>query len=105
MNTTDFLKKLPFAAVADAIDGMDCTVQLNLSAPAYLVIRDNSVNVHEGTTDAADISLNASDEDLISILTGKLDGVSAFMAGKLQLEGDLMLAKQVPTFFDSAKLA
>lgn len=105
MSISALLKKLPAAAIADAIDGMDCTIQLNLSTPAYLVISNNSINVHEGTSDAPDISLNASDEDLISLLTGKLDGVTAYLAGKLQVEGDLILAKQVPTFFDSAKLA
>jgi putative sterol carrier protein len=29
----------------------------------------------------------------------------AFMTGKLKIEGDLMLAKEIPDFFDAAKLA
>ena len=105
MNVTEFLNKLPTAINSDAVAGMDCTIQLNISAPTYLKVSDGSCTVHEGTADAPDVSLTVSDANLIALLTGKLSGITAYMTGKLQLDGDLMLAKEISSFFDSAKLA
>jgi putative sterol carrier protein len=45
------------------------------------------------------------DEDLVSLMKGELNGMTAFMTGKLQLEGDLMLAQRMFGFFDSSKLS
>jgi len=39
------------------------------------------------------------------MLKGELNGMQAFMTGKLQLEGDMMLAQKLGTFFDPSKLA
>jgi putative sterol carrier protein len=38
------------------------------------------------------------------MLTGELNGISAFMSGKLKVEGDMMLAQRLPSIFDTAKL-
>lgn len=105
MNATDFLHKLPAAVDPDAIAGMDCTVQFNISAPAFLSVRDGKCQVHSGEAPAPDVSLTLSDDNLVKLLTGQLSGLMAYMSGKLQVEGDLMLAKQIPELFDSRKLA
>jgi putative sterol carrier protein len=105
MSTADFLKKLPFAVNSEAADGMECTVQLSISEPSYLVVANGLVQVHAGEADAPDVTLTVSDDNLIKLLKGELSGVMAYMSGKLQVDGDLMLAKQLPEFFDSKKLA
>ncbi len=104
MTGPEFLKRLPEALNGDAVAGIASTIQFNLSSPAYIQIIDGKCTVHEGTTDAPDVSLGMSDEDLVALLTGKIDGVSAYMSGRLQVDGDLMLAKDIPSFFDTAKL-
>jgi len=45
------------------------------------------------------------DDDLIALLKGELNGMQAFMTGKLQLEGDMMLAQRLGSLFDASKLA
>jgi putative sterol carrier protein len=45
------------------------------------------------------------DDDLIALLKGELNGMTAFMTGKLQIDGDLMLAQRMSGFFDASKLA
>ena len=42
---------------------------------------------------------------LIALMKGELNGMTAFMTGKLQLDGDLMLAQRIGGLFDPAKLA
>lgn len=105
MSTTEFLKKLPFAVNSDAVDGAECTVQFNITEPTYLNIANGQVEVVTGQAEAPDVTLTVSDENLIKLLKGDLSGVMAYMSGKLQVDGDLMLAKQLPDFFNSKKLA
>lgn len=105
MSTTEFLKKLPSAVKQDVIDGMEGTVQLNISEPVYLTLKDGNLSVEVGEADAPDVTLTVSDDNLIKLIKGDLGGVMAYMTGKLQVDGDLMLAKQLPDFFDSRKLA
>lgn len=105
MSTTEFLKKLPSAVNPEAIDGMECTVQLNISEPAYLTVRNGQFAVQAGEADAPDVTLTTSDANLIKLFKGEISGVTAYMTGKLQVDGDLMLAKQLPELFDSRKLA
>ncbi len=105
MSTTEFLNRLPGAFNADAAAGTDCTIQFNVSEPTHVVIREGGCEVVSGTADNATLGVTMADEDLIALLSGELDGMSAFMTGKLQVEGDLMLAQRMGTFFDQSKLA
>jgi putative sterol carrier protein len=45
--------------------------------------------------DAADVTLTASAETFQAILTGDLNATSAFMAGKLTVDGDIGLAMKL----------
>lgn len=104
MSSSEMLKKLPAAVRSEAIAGKRFTVQLNMSAPAYFTIADGACTVHEGITNAADVTLTASEENLFKILSGHLSGLSAVFTGRLKVAGDVMLAKDLDGFFDPAKL-
>ena len=105
MSALDFVKKMPAAFNADAAAGVDATIQYQISTPAYVQIKDGQCTVHEGTAASADVTLIIEDEDLVSLLKGELNGMTAFMTGKLQVEGDLMLAQKISSIFDPSKLA
>jgi len=105
MSTSEFLKKLPFAVNPSAIDGMECTVQLNISEPSYFTVCNGELAVQAGEAEAPDVTLTVSDDNLVKLIKGELSGVMAYMSGKLQVDGDIMLAKQLPEFFDGRKLA
>ena len=105
MSASAFLKKLPAAFNADAASGTDCTIQFNISTPAHVVIKGGSCNVIEGTAAASDLAVTMEDDDLVALLKGELNGMTAFMTGKLQVDGDLMLAQRMGNFFDASKLA
>jgi putative sterol carrier protein len=105
MDVTDFLKKMTGALDADAAAGTHCVLQFNTSKPAYITIKDGKAALTEGTAASPDVALIMADEDLIALLKGELNGMQAFMTGKLQLEGDMMLAQRLGTLFDASKLA
>lgn len=104
MNIHDLLQRLPAALKQDAVDGIAGVVQLNISTPTYLSLSEGKLVIQEGTTEAPDVEVTLSDEDLALLLTGKLAAITAFMSGRLQVDGDLMLAKQLTEFFDAEKL-
>jgi putative sterol carrier protein len=104
MSAADFLKKLPAAFNASEASGMNATIQFNSSTPVHVVVKDGSCSVIDGTSSAADVTITMEDEDLIALLKGELNGMTAFMTGKLQVDGDLMLAQRIATIFDGSKL-
>jgi putative sterol carrier protein len=104
MSAADFLKKLPSAFNADAASGTNCTIQFNCSTPVHTVIKDGTCSVNDGHAGSADVTITMEDDDLVALLKGELNGMTAFMTGKLQIDGDLMLAQRMASFFDAGKL-
>ncbi len=104
MSAADFLKKLPAAFNADAASGTNCVMQFNVSTPTTVTIKDGTCAVSEGSAGNADVTITMEDDDLIALMKGELNGMTAFMTGKLQIEGDLMLAQRLATIFDGSKL-
>ncbi len=104
MSALDFIKKMPQVFNADAAAGVNAVIQFKTATPAYLEVKDNQCTAHEGTATAADVTLIMEDDDLVSMLKGELNGMTAFMTGKLQVEGDLMLAQRISSIFDSSKI-
>lgn len=103
MSAADLLKRLPQALNAGAATGIDCTIQFACSQPAHVLIRDGRCEVSDGTASAPDLTITMDDDDLIALLKGELNAMSAYMQGKLQVDGDLLLAQRVPALFDPGK--
>ncbi len=104
MNALELLHKLPLAINPQTTAGIERTIQFNISQPAYVVIRNGTCEVSEGEAETADLTLGMSDDDLIAMLTGKLDGMAAMMTGRLKLQGDMGLATQLGRYFDASRL-
>lgn len=106
MNINDFiLNKLPTALNTEATDGVECVLQLNLSSPFTIQINDSTCEIQQGENADADVVLTTTDDVFIDLITGKVAGAMAFMSGKLKIDGDIMLAKEISDYFDASKLA
>jgi putative sterol carrier protein len=104
MSAAELLKKLPSAFNADAAAGVNCTINFACSTPMSIVIKDGTCAANDGAAGNADLTVTMEDDDLVALMKGELNGMTAFMTGKLQIEGDLMLAQRMGSFFDSSKL-
>merc|ERR1711972_347798 len=51
----------------------------------------------------ADVTLTMKDEDFAAMADGTLDGMQAFMSGKLKVSGNMMLAQKLATILESAR--
>jgi len=54
----------------------------------------------EGTGESPRLTFVTSSASWVKIIAGKLDGMQAFMSGKLKIEGDMMFAQQFQTLFN-----
>lgn len=104
MNLDDLFTRLPGALNTVNANGVDATIQFNTSAPRHVVVKDGAAAVHEGTADNYTVALSMADDDLIALMSGGLDGMTAFMTGKLKIDGDLMFAQRIVSLFDAARL-
>jgi putative sterol carrier protein len=105
MSVNNLIRKMPAAINAVATANLQTTIQYKIIEPMYLVINNGHCTVHDGIAPSSDLALIMTDDDLAALLTGELNGITAFMSGKLKVEGDMMLAQRLPSFFDTSKLA
>eukprot|EP00746_Dinoflagellata_sp_MGD_P012776 gnl/MRDRNA2_/MRDRNA2_127376_c0_seq1.p1 gnl/MRDRNA2_/MRDRNA2_127376_c0~~gnl/MRDRNA2_/MRDRNA2_127376_c0_seq1.p1 ORF type:complete len:115 (-),score=38.60 gnl/MRDRNA2_/MRDRNA2_127376_c0_seq1:305-649(-) len=67
-------------------------------------LKNGSGSVKEGKAEKADVTITLAEDDFLAMAMGKLDGTQAFMAGKLKLKGNMMLAQKLTGIFESAGL-
>ena len=82
----------------------DCVVGYQLTAGDntfnYVVtVVDKQASFEKKEPDGARVTLGLALPDFLRLIAGDLDGMQAFMQGKLKLQGDMMFAQQVPQMF------
>ena len=53
----------------------------------------------------ADCTVTLSEENFLALVSGKLQGMQAFMSGKMKIKGNMSLAQKVGLLFEAAKKA
>ncbi|CAE8631615.1 unnamed protein product [Polarella glacialis] len=56
-----------------------------------------------GEDTKADCTITIADADMVAMAEGKLDGMQAFMGGKLKIKGNMMLAQKLSAILDATK--
>jgi putative sterol carrier protein len=84
--------------------GQRAVVQWNVDAPdgtrsRTVHIADGTCTVEPGPADSPRLTLTFSLADFLRFISGQLDGMQAFMSGKLKLSGDIMLAQTMQSWF------
>jgi len=88
----------------ERVAGQPAVVQWDVTAPDgphryQLCVAEGACSVHEGASEKPRVTLALALPDLVRLAAGTLDGMQAFLAGRLRVSGDLMLAQQVPGWF------
>ena len=100
----DFMTRLGGALIPAKAAGLNASIQLNLTgaqaADWVVAIQDGACRVSQGTDRAARLTVRADSGDFIKIFSGQMDGMSAFMQGKLKVSGDTGLAMKLMTLFE-----
>ena len=103
LTVADLMSKMPGAFLPEKAPGLDAVIQFKFTGAEpgewYATIKDGKVTVSQGTFATPKMTLTADSSDYIKIFTGELDGMKAFMDGKLKLAGDLNLAMKLMQMF------
>lgn len=103
----EFFDSLPGKFDAEAAEGLEAVYQFDLTGPEggryHLVVQDGACSVLEGTHPDPHVTFSMSGEDCLGVLSGRLDGPSVAMSGRLQISGDLGLALQLKLLFPSVR--
>ena len=76
--------------------GLGASVKWDFGDGTYLLLDAGQVpNVVSNEDAEADCTLKISLDDFIAMTQGELDGTSAFMSGKLKIEGDMGIAMKL----------
>ena len=86
---------------ADAAAGMDEVFQFDLDDADswHLIIKDGTCNMVDGTHDDPSVTLTMDMATMEAVMSGKMEGMQAFMMGKLRAEGNMMLATKPTALF------
>ncbi|MDN3520811.1 SCP2 sterol-binding domain-containing protein [Halomonas ramblicola] len=95
------LDKLHSRFDPQAASGMDEIFQFHFddAGSHYLAIRDGDLDIQEGEHDAPSVTLSMSTTTLKGLMNGEVNGMTAFMTGKVKATGDVMLATRLTSLF------
>ena len=84
--------------------GQNAVVQWDINSAEgtknyQLKIADGTCEVEEGPAEKPRVTLAFAVADFLRFAAGKLDGMQAFMTGKLRLSGDMMFAQMMAAWF------
>ncbi|HMK35506.1 MAG TPA: MaoC/PaaZ C-terminal domain-containing protein [Desulfomonilaceae bacterium] len=99
----EVFEKMPQVFNAAAATGLNVIFQFHITGAQAgdwnVVIKDGTCQVNPGVHDSPSVSLTMADEDWLAMCNGTLNGMTAFMTGKLKASGDIMAAQRIPSLF------
>jgi putative sterol carrier protein len=104
LTIAQLMEKMPGAFVPEKATGVDAVIHFKFTGAEAgewnAVIREGKCEVAQGIPrKQPTMTLTADSADYIQIFTGELDGMQAFMQGKIKLGGDLNLAMKLMQMF------
>ncbi|HVC75704.1 MAG TPA: SCP2 sterol-binding domain-containing protein [Candidatus Micrarchaeaceae archaeon] len=98
------VEALPRFLVPEKAGATKATIQFDLSGEHagkwWVKIHDGTAETGQGDApENANLTLLADSGDFVKIMTGQMDGMSAFMSQKLKVKGDMGLAVKLQSLF------
>ena len=107
MTIAELFEQMPSVFNPAAAAGMNKIFQWNITGDEAGVwafkINNGQGEVIPGGVEKPDVTFTISDKDWLAITEGKLDGMNAFMTGKLKVSGDMMLAMKLQNLFPTRR--
>jgi len=85
----------------EAATGLEACIQFSIpdAGDCYLVVVDSKCYLHDGVSDKPTATLVMDLQTLLDVLNGKVNGMQAFMFGRIKALGDLSHATKVSELF------
>jgi len=102
-NAADFFNTLAAKVDPTKTAGMTAVYQFVITGEGggewFAKITDGAVQIAPGVAENPSITLTVDSGDWEDIVSGKMNGQTAFLTGKLKIKGDMGLAMKLPSLF------
>ena len=103
MSVKEVFDMVPQAFNPDAAKGLDAVFQFDITGEDggiwHVVVKDGACRVQQGKAAFPKVTLTMASETWLGMVNRQINGVQAFMTGKLKLNGDMLLAQRIPDLF------
>jgi len=97
------MRELPEAFSPENVGDTQAVIQVHVTGEEagdwVIVIRDKKCSVSEGVVEKANLVFKADSQDLLAMLEGRMNPISAYMQGRIGFSGDMALAMRLPDLF------
>jgi putative sterol carrier protein len=102
-SVNEVFEKMPQVFNAGAAAGLNVIFQFHITGAEggdwNVVIKDGTCAVSKGVHENPSVTLTMSDADWLAMCNGTLNGMMAFMTGRLKATGDIMVAQRIQSLF------
>ena len=99
-NVSQIFQKMGERFDTDAASGVDEIFQFDVDDEMWCAtIADGTCEITETEHDDPSVTLTMDEETLAGVMSGEVDGMEAFMEGKIKASGNMMLATQLTAIF------
>ncbi|NND82551.1 MAG: SCP2 sterol-binding domain-containing protein [Gammaproteobacteria bacterium] len=101
MNAAELFAKMDECFNAEAASGINAVFQYNFSDDDnyYVVIEDGTKDIQKGDHDSPTVTISTDVATLVGTVDGSVNGMQAFMSGKLKASGNVILAQKMQALF------
>ena len=100
---SDFMTRMAAAFDPAKAAGIDAAIQARLTGAQAedwsVIIRDGRCAITPGVVPSPRLTVTCDSGDFVKIFSGQMDGMQAFMQGKLRVSGDMGLALKLLNLF------
>lgn len=97
------MEHMPESFIPERAAGMNAIIQCRFtgaeSGDWIIAIRDANCTVEPGTAPKPQLTLTMDSKDYKDLALGKLNGMMAYMQGKIKMSGDISLAMKFTNLF------
>lgn len=102
-DVSSFFDQVPAKVNPDKVAGMNSVYQFVINGDGggewNVTVANGGATVAQGKHDAPNITLTMDAANFVALVTGKLNGQTAFLTGKLKIQGDMTLAMKLQNVF------
>lgn len=101
MTAAELFAKMDECFNAEAASGINAVFQYEFSDDDnyYVIIEDGTKDIQQGDHDAPTVTIATDVATLLGTANGSINGMQAFMSGKLKATGNVILAQKMQALF------
>ncbi len=102
-NVKETFEKMPTVFDAAKAQGINSVVQYKIEGAGggnwLIELKDGKCRIEEGTHDSPSVTITMNASTWLALVNREINGMQAFMSGKLKATGDIMVAQKIPLIF------